>query len=57
MRRRPAEYTLSEVPELEATEFDFSGTGYSHIEDVNGDGYSGGSISIAIDSMDDLSTC
>jgi hypothetical protein len=55
MRRVPTEYSLSEVPELEATKFEFSASGYSHIEDSNGDSYSGASISIAIDALDDIS--
>ena len=55
MKRIRGEYSLSEVPELEVDEFEFSASGSSRYGDGNDDGYAGGSISIAIDALDDFS--
>ena len=46
MKRIHTEYSLSEVPELEVDEFEFSASGSSSFDDANDDGFSGGSISI-----------
>ena len=53
MKRKHADYSLDEIPELEETEFVFSAR--PRFEDSNDGGHIGDSISFAMDVGDELS--
>ncbi|MBK5103629.1 MAG: hypothetical protein JJE42_05230 [Burkholderiales bacterium] len=49
MKKFRAEYSLSEIPEMEETEFEFSVSSHQRFEDANDFGHMGDSISISMD--------
>lgn len=49
MKIMRTEYSLSELPELEEAEFEFSASSCPRIEDANNAGYIGDSISMDAD--------
>lgn len=56
MKTIPGEYSLSEIPELEETEFEFSVSRFPRIEDANDFGHICDSVSFAMDLGDAFQT-
>ena len=54
MKKRPAAYSVYDIPDLEESEFALSVSPYPRIEDPNEIGEIGDSFSIGLDLIDDL---